>query len=68
MGSFILATKFELDQFTNNGNLLLDRKKKWKHKHTQMHTQTEIDNLLIYNIARLSKKSTPMEKKIYIEK
>ena len=38
VGILYLATKFELDQFTNNGNLLSDRKH-WKHKHT--HTNTD---------------------------
>ena len=34
------TTKFEIDRFTNNRDLLSDRKENWKHKHTQrqMHT------------------------------
>ena len=38
-----IYTKFELDRYTNKGDLLLDRKN-WKGKHTKTHiTQTETD-------------------------
>ena len=42
-----LSTKFELDLFINNGDLLSD-KKNWKHKHT--HIRAETDTLPIYHI------------------
>ena len=47
MGIFYLSTKFELDRFTNNEDLLSDRNHK---KHTQTDTQTESDTLPIYDI------------------
>ena len=36
---FYLSAKFELDQFTNNSNLLSDRNR-WKHTHTHKHKHT----------------------------
>ena len=58
--SFTFSTKFELDRFINNGNLLSDRKKpNWKRRqthrhtdtdtHTKTHTETEFDTLPIYD-------------------
>ena len=41
MGILYLSTKFELDRFTNNGDLLSDRKKTGNiNTHTDKHTQT----------------------------
>ena len=42
-----LSTKFELDRFTNNGNLLLGRKNLTERN---THTQIETDTLPIYHI------------------
>ena len=52
-----LFTKFELDQFTNNRDLLSDRGN-WKHRH--IHTEIETDTLPIYHI-ETSKKNTLFE-------
>ena len=47
VGILYLSTKFELDQFANNGDLLADRIL-WKQ--IQTHTQTEYDTLPISHI------------------
>ena len=49
MGIFYLSTKFELDQFTNNGDLLAGRIL-WKHTETQTHRLNLI--LFPYSIYR----------------
>ena len=43
------STKFELDRSTNNGDLLLERKK-WKHTDRQTDTQTETNTLPLYHL------------------
>ena len=45
VGIFYRSTKFELDWFTNNGDLLADRIRWQSHTHTQ--TETESDTLPI---------------------
>ena len=49
MGILYLSTKFELDRFTNNEDLLLDIKR------LDRHTQTETDTLFIYHIGSIKK-------------
>ena len=39
VGKLYLSTQFELDRFTNNGDLLSDRNH-WTHTHTHTHTDT----------------------------
>ena len=51
MGLLFLPTKFELDWFTNNGDLLSDR------KNGNIDTQTETDTLPIYDIGSGKKKT-----------
>ena len=50
MGILYLSTKFELDRFTNNGDLLSDRNI-WKHKNsdrdTPIHREIETETLSI---------------------
>ena len=46
MGIFYLSTKFELDQSTNNRDLLSDRNH-WKHIHKDKQTHTDRLNLIL---------------------
>ena len=43
MGILYLSTIFELDPFTNNGDLSLNRNH-WKHTQTDTHTHTETES------------------------
>ena len=46
MGICYLSTKFEFDRFTDNGDLLMDRKR--LEKHTTTHSETKTVTLPIY--------------------
>ena len=49
VGILFLSTKFELDLFTDNGDLLLDRRKKNQQKWKYVHKKKKINEIIIQN-------------------